>query len=98
MKYVKSKQRVADHGEVFTPAWMVEAMLDLVKEYATETYKHLKPLGLSADALPLLEQEKQQAPGVVDIGKDLDQFIKDLNAHKVWARDAFMKKAPKAKK
>jgi hypothetical protein len=29
---VKSKQRVADHGEVFTSAWMVEAMLDLVKE------------------------------------------------------------------
>ena len=28
---VKSKQRVADHGEVFTPAWMVEALLDLVK-------------------------------------------------------------------
>jgi hypothetical protein len=32
MNYVKSKQRVADHGEVFTPAWMVEAMLDLVKD------------------------------------------------------------------
>lgn len=31
MSYVKSKQRVADHGEVFTPAWMVEAMLNLVK-------------------------------------------------------------------
>ena len=31
---VKSKQRVADHGEVFTPSWMVEDMLDLVK---TET-------------------------------------------------------------
>jgi hypothetical protein len=31
LNYVKSKQRVADHGEVFTPAWMVEAMLDLVK-------------------------------------------------------------------
>ncbi len=31
MSQVKSKQRVADHGEVFTPAWMVEAMLDLVK-------------------------------------------------------------------
>lgn len=28
---VKSKQRVADHGEVFTPGWMVEDMLDLVK-------------------------------------------------------------------
>ena len=32
MNYVKSKQRVADHGEVFTPPWMVEAMLDLVKD------------------------------------------------------------------
>ncbi|MBU6352309.1 MAG: N-6 DNA methylase [Chloroflexi bacterium] len=31
MNYIKSKQRVADHGEVFTPAWLVEAMLDLVK-------------------------------------------------------------------
>lgn len=28
---VRSKQRVADHGEVFTPAWMVEDMLNLVK-------------------------------------------------------------------
>lgn len=32
MGLVKSKQRVADHGEVFTPAWMVEAMLDQVRE------------------------------------------------------------------
>src|SRR4026209_262338 len=31
MDLVRSKQRVADHGEVFTPSWMVEAMLDLVK-------------------------------------------------------------------
>lgn len=29
---VKSKQRVADHGEVFTPAWMVEDMLSLVQD------------------------------------------------------------------
>jgi hypothetical protein len=29
---VRSRQRVADHGEVFTPAWLVEAMLDLVKD------------------------------------------------------------------
>lgn len=28
---VKSRQRVADHGEVFTPAWLVEDMLDVVK-------------------------------------------------------------------
>jgi hypothetical protein len=31
MSLTKSKLRVADHGEVFTPVWMVEAMLDLVK-------------------------------------------------------------------
>ncbi len=31
MSLIKSKDRVVDHGEVFTPAWMVEAMLDLVK-------------------------------------------------------------------
>ena len=29
---IVSKQRVADHGEVFTPGWMVDAMLDLVKD------------------------------------------------------------------
>lgn len=28
---VRSRQRVADHGEVFTPAWLVDDMLDLVK-------------------------------------------------------------------
>jgi hypothetical protein len=32
MSLIKSRKRVADHGEVFTPAWMVEAMLDLVKD------------------------------------------------------------------
>ncbi|WBX82339.1 N-6 DNA methylase [Sphingosinicella microcystinivorans] len=31
MNLIKSKQRVADHGEVFTPPWLVEKMLDLVK-------------------------------------------------------------------
>lgn len=28
---VKTRQRVADHGEVFTPRWLVDDMLDLVK-------------------------------------------------------------------
>lgn len=31
MSLIKSKDRVVDHGEVFTPAWIVDAMLDLVK-------------------------------------------------------------------
>lgn len=28
---VRSKRRVADHGEVFTPGWMVDEILDLVR-------------------------------------------------------------------
>jgi hypothetical protein len=32
MTLIKSKKRVADYGEVFTPPWMVDAMLDLVKD------------------------------------------------------------------
>lgn len=32
MNLIKSKKRVADHGEVFTPPWLVDAMLDLVKD------------------------------------------------------------------
>ena len=31
MLLIKSKRRVADHGEVFTPPWLVEKMLSLVK-------------------------------------------------------------------
>lgn len=30
--HIKSKARVAAHGEVFTPPWLVAAMLDLVKD------------------------------------------------------------------
>src|SRR4051794_18688362 len=29
---VKSRQRVQDHAEVLTPAWLVDDMLDLVKD------------------------------------------------------------------
>ena len=29
---VRSRQRVANHGEVFTPGWLVEDMLNLVSE------------------------------------------------------------------
>lgn len=31
-RLVKSKQRVVDHGEVFTPPWIVEDMLNLIQE------------------------------------------------------------------
>lgn len=32
LQSVKSKQRMAAHGEVFTPPWIVEAMIDLIKD------------------------------------------------------------------
>lgn len=32
VSYIKSKKRMADHGEVFTPGWLIDAMLDLVKD------------------------------------------------------------------
>lgn len=31
MALIRSRKRVADHGEVFTPPWLVDAMLNLVK-------------------------------------------------------------------
>jgi hypothetical protein len=53
MSLVKSKRRVADHGEVLTPDWMVEAMLDLVK-VQTERIdsRFLEPASGHAPALP----------------------------------------------
>ena len=32
MSLIRTRKRVADHGEVFTPPWLVNAMLDLVKD------------------------------------------------------------------
>jgi hypothetical protein len=62
MKIVKSKQRVADHGEVFTPSWMVEAMLDLVKD-ETERIdsRFLEPACGSGNFLVQIMQRKLAA-------------------------------------
>jgi hypothetical protein len=62
MSLVKSKQRVADHGEVFTPAWMVEAMLDLVKG-ETERFdsRFLEPACGSGNFLVRVLQRKLAA-------------------------------------
>lgn len=62
MNYVKSKQRVADHGEVFTPAWMVEAMLDLVKGEAERIdSRFLEPACGSGNFLVRILQRKLAA-------------------------------------
>ena len=62
MNNIKSKQRVADHGEVFTPAWMVEAMLDLVKD-ETERIdsRFLEPACGSGNFLVQIVQRKLAA-------------------------------------
>lgn len=59
MSLVRSKQRVADHGEVFTPSWMVEAMLDLVKaETQRIESRFLEPACGSGNFLaPVLERK-----------------------------------------
>ena len=36
---IKSRDRVKQHGEVFTPSWMVEKMLDELHEETTNIYK-----------------------------------------------------------
>lgn len=62
MSLVKSKQRVADHGEVFTPAWMIEAMLDLVKGEAERIdSRFLEPACGSGNFLVRILQRKLAA-------------------------------------
>jgi len=62
MNFVKSKQRVADHGEVFTPPWMVEAMLDLVKgETERIDSRFLEPACGSGNFLVQILQRKLAA-------------------------------------
>lgn len=62
MSLVKSKQRVADHGEVFTPEWMVEAMLDMVKgETERIDSRFLEPACGSGNFLVKILQRKLAA-------------------------------------
>lgn len=62
MSLVKSKQRVADHGEVFTPAWLVDAMLDLVKDEAERIdSRFLEPACGSGNFLVRVLQRKLAA-------------------------------------
>lgn len=62
MSLVKSKKRVADHGEVFTPEWMVEAMLDLVKgETQRIDSRFLEPACGSGNFLVKILQRKLAA-------------------------------------
>jgi N-6 DNA Methylase len=59
MNLIKSKKRVADHGEVFTPPWLVEKMLDLVKgETERIDSRFLEPAcGSGNFLLPVLQRK-----------------------------------------
>tara|TARA_B100000678_G_scaffold249153_1_gene223360 strand:+ start:1554 stop:2204 length:651 start_codon:yes stop_codon:yes gene_type:complete len=62
MNLIKSKQRVADHGEVFTPPWLVEKMLDLVKgETERIDSRFLEPACGSGNFLAPILQRKLAA-------------------------------------
>ncbi len=58
-RLVKSVERVRDHGEVFTPAWLVESMLDLVKDESERIdSRFLEPACGSGNFLiPVLRRE-----------------------------------------
>jgi len=59
MEYVRSRKRVIDHGEVFTPRWMVDDMLDLVKDESERIdSRFLEPACGSGNFLvPVLERK-----------------------------------------
>lgn len=62
-KLVKSKQRVADHGEVFTPDWLVEDMLKLVEAQTSRIdSRFLEPACGDGNFLaPVLEKKLAEA-------------------------------------
>lgn len=75
MDLVKSKDRVADHGEVFTPPWLVEAMLDLVK-HETERIdsRFLEPACGSGNFLvPILRRKLLAVDNTKHIKSDFDR-------------------------
>jgi N-6 DNA Methylase len=74
MSLIKSKKRVADHGEVFTPPWIAEAMLNLVKD-ETERIdsRFLEPACGSGNFLVRILQRKL---GTVEIKFGKSEFEK----------------------
>lgn len=62
MSLIKSRKRVADHGEVFTPPWLVDAMIDLVKDEAARIdSRFLEPACGSGNFLVRVLQRKLAA-------------------------------------
>lgn len=63
-KLIKSKERVQKHGEVFTPSWMVQEMLDTegVKEATEDIYAtFLEPSAGDGNFLVAILERKLEA-------------------------------------
>ncbi|AAV60991.1 hypothetical protein [Streptococcus thermophilus] len=63
-KIIKSKQRVQKHGEVFTPSWMVQKMIDTpgIKEATEDIYKtFLEPSAGDGNFLEAILERKLSA-------------------------------------
>jgi hypothetical protein len=74
MSLIKSKKRAADHGEVFTPPWMVEAMLDIIKgETERIDSRFLEPACGSGNFLVRILQRKL---GAVELKFGRSEFEK----------------------
>ena len=81
MTLVKTKQRVADHGEVFTPPWMVQAMLAQVQaETERIDSRFLEPACGSGNFIVPILQRKLAA---VDIRYGASGF--DRQQYALWA-------------
>ena len=75
---VKSRKRVVDHGEVFTPKWLVEKMLDLVKNESLRIDSRvLEPACGSGNFLVEVLKRKLQT---VDLNYSQNQFEKNHHA------------------
>jgi hypothetical protein len=81
MSLIKSKKRVADHGEVFTPPWLVEKMLDLVKgETERIDSRFLEPACGSGNFLVPILQRKLAAVELKYGRSDFEKRVRALQA------------------
>lgn len=81
MRLIRSKQRVADHGEVFTPAWLVEKMLDLAKgETERIDSRFLEPACGSGNFLVPILQRKLATVEAKYGGDSFERRVRSLQA------------------
>jgi hypothetical protein len=73
-KLIRSKARVADHGEVFTPAWMVDAMLNLVQAEAERIDSRFLESACGSGNFPVRVLQRKLA--AVEIKFDKSEFEK----------------------